>query len=108
VKIKVRYRTPGSISRGDMHIMPPPGTVDATVRSFLRRRLVLSATAALLIEPTSRSFAQSKSVKAIAFDGFVIIDPRPLAMRAEDLFPGQGAHLKEAWRSRQFEYTWLM
>jgi len=45
--------------------------------------------------------------KAIAFDGFVLIDPRPLAVRAEALFPGKGAALMEAWRMRQFEYTWL-
>src|SRR5262245_12873319 len=85
----------------------PLGTVDTTVPSSLRRRLVLSATVALLVQPMSRSFAQSKSVKAIAFDGFVIIDPRPVAMRAEELFPGQGARLMDVWRSRQFEYTWL-
>src|SRR5262249_28114494 len=84
-----------------------PEIVDATVQSSFRRRFVLSATTALLVEPTSRSFAQSKRIKAIAFDGFVIIDPRPVATRAEELFPGQGARLMEIWRSRQFEYTWL-
>src|SRR5262245_45436900 len=89
-----------------MHVMPL-GTVDRPLQSSLRRRLVLGATVALLARPTSRSFAQSSSVKAIAFDGFVIIDPRPVALRAEELFPGQGARLMEIWRSRQFEYTWL-
>jgi 2-haloacid dehalogenase len=90
-----------------MHILPPPGTVDATAHSFLRRRLVLGAAAALLVEPASRPFAQSRIFKAIAFDGFVIIDPRPVATRAEEVFPGQGGRLMEVWRSRQFEYTWL-
>lgn len=78
-----------------------------TSQSLLPRRLLIGITAGLLAEPARRSFAQTKSVKAIAFDGFVIIDPRPVALRAEELFPGQGARLMEVWRSRQFEYTWL-
>jgi 2-haloacid dehalogenase len=46
-------------------------------------------------------------VKAIAFDGFPIIDPRPVFAKAEEIFPGRGAELSNAWRTRQFEYTWL-
>ena len=84
-----------------------PRTVVTTVPSFLRRRLLLGTAIAVLAEPAHRASAQSKSIKAVAFDGFVIIDPRPVAMRAEQLFPGHGARLMEAWRSRQFEYTWL-
>lgn len=45
--------------------------------------------------------------KAIAFDGFPIFDPRPVFALAEQLFPGRGAELSNAWRIRQFEYTWL-
>ncbi|MBS0579259.1 MAG: haloacid dehalogenase type II [Proteobacteria bacterium] len=48
-----------------------------------------------------------RSVKAIAFDAFPLIDPRPVAQRAEELFPGRGADLSNLWRTRQFEYTWL-
>jgi 2-haloacid dehalogenase len=47
------------------------------------------------------------NIKAIAFDGFPIIDPRPVFARAEDIFPGRGAELSNAWRTRQFEYSWL-
>lgn len=46
-------------------------------------------------------------VQAIAFDAFVIFDPRPVFALAEELFPGKGAELSSAWRTRQFEYTWL-
>lgn len=77
------------------------------VSSPFHRRLILGAAVGVLAVPLRRSFAQSKAIKAIAFDGFVIIDPRPVAMRAEELFPGQGGRLMEVWRSRQFEYTWL-
>jgi 2-haloacid dehalogenase len=72
-----------------------------------RRRLLFGLSIGLLGSSVRRSFAQSGNFKAIAFDGFVIIDPRPVAMRAEELFPGQGEPLMESWRSRQFEYTWL-
>jgi len=49
----------------------------------------------------------SGSVKAIAFDAFPILDPRPIFALAEQLFPGKGADLASAWKTRQFEYTWL-
>ncbi|MDT8066648.1 MAG: haloacid dehalogenase type II [Terriglobia bacterium] len=49
----------------------------------------------------------SRKVRAIAFDAFVIFDPRPIAKRVEEVFPGRGPQLTVQWRSRQFEYTWL-
>ena len=45
--------------------------------------------------------------KLIAFDAFAIFDPRPVFGLAETLFPGRGADLSNAWRTRQFEYQWL-
>jgi 2-haloacid dehalogenase len=46
-------------------------------------------------------------IRAIAFDGFPIIDSRPIAAKAEVLFPGKADALITSWRTRQFEYTWL-
>ena len=46
-------------------------------------------------------------IKAIAFDGFTTFDPRSVFALAEQLFPGRGPELSNAWRTRQFEYTWL-
>jgi len=46
-------------------------------------------------------------IKAIAFDGFTIFDPRPISALAEELFPGKGLEFSNIWRTRQFEYTWL-
>jgi 2-haloacid dehalogenase len=46
-------------------------------------------------------------IRAIAFDGLTIFDPRPVYALAEDLFPDKGADLGNSWRARQFEYTWL-
>jgi 2-haloacid dehalogenase len=51
--------------------------------------------------------AGAASIKAIAFDGFPIIDPRPVFAKAEEIFPGKGSELSNAWNRRQFEYTWL-
>jgi 2-haloacid dehalogenase len=51
--------------------------------------------------------AGGQDVKAIAFDAFPVLDPRPVFARAEQLFPGKGGALSEAWRIRQFEYAWL-
>jgi 2-haloacid dehalogenase len=45
--------------------------------------------------------------RAIAFDAFPIFDPRSVFGLAERLFPGKGAELSNAWRTRQFEYQWL-
>ena len=46
-------------------------------------------------------------MQAVAFDAFPIFDPRPVSALAEELFPGKGTELNQAWRTRQFEYTWL-
>jgi len=64
----------------------------------------------LLLSPLVAVQAQTVSeprFKAIAFDAFPIFDPRPIASLAEEIFPGKGTELMNAWRTRQFEYQWL-
>ena len=78
-----------------------------SIQPTIHRRLLMGAAIGLAASLPRPPSAQPGRIKAIAFDGFVIIDPRPVALRAEALFPGQGARLMEIWRSRQFEYTWL-
>src|SRR4051794_30722295 len=71
-----------------------------------RRTLINSATTAA----TGRLFLAHSRVaryKAVALDAFTTLDPRPVALRAEEVFPGKGAPLADLWRARQFEYTWL-
>lgn len=70
-----------------------------------RRKFVALAGAATLAAPAA--FAATRPIKAIAFDGFPITDPRPVFAKVEELFPGKGGALSEAWRTRLFEYTWL-
>ena len=46
-------------------------------------------------------------IKAIAFDGLAVFNTRPITALEERIFPGHGDDLSAAWRTRQFEYTWL-
>src|SRR4051812_4773632 len=50
---------------------------------------------------------ERRTVRAVAFDAFPIFDPHPIFALAENMFPDKGAALAGAWRTRQFEYTWL-
>jgi len=47
------------------------------------------------------------NIKAVAFDGFPILDPRPVFALVNELYPEKGVELGNLWRDRQFEYTWL-
>jgi 2-haloacid dehalogenase len=79
--------------------------------AIARRNLVAGlAAAGALSSAGAPAFARAASgsrFKAVVFDGFPIIDPRPVASLAEQLFPGKGADLSNGWRTRQFEYCWL-
>jgi 2-haloacid dehalogenase len=45
--------------------------------------------------------------RAVAFDAFVIFNPKNVVALAESLFPGKGNALLDEWRARQFDYAWL-
>jgi 2-haloacid dehalogenase len=72
-----------------------------------REFLLLAAGTTLACQSLAASAEPASAFKAIAFDGFAIFDPRPVAALAESLFPGRGTTLMDAWRARQFEYQWL-
>jgi len=47
-------------------------------------------------------------VAALVFDAYgTLFDVHSVAKRAEALFPGKGAALSAAWRTKQLEYSWL-
>lgn len=73
-------------------------------RAFLSLATTTALTASPLLAGAGTGTAK---IKAVAFDGFVIFDPRPISALVESLFPGKGAALVSIWRTRQFEYTWL-
>lgn len=69
------------------------------------RRTFLAA-AALAAAPRFAAAGPAR-IKALAFDAFPIFDPRPVFAQVNELFPEQGEALGNAWRTRQFEYSWL-
>src|SRR4051794_35191483 len=73
-------------------------------RDFLRR--VTAAGLALGYAAHDASAAPRK-IRAVAFDAFPILDPRPVFALVDELFPEHGTELSNLWRTRQFEYTWL-
>jgi 2-haloacid dehalogenase len=76
-----------------------------------RRKFIVLAGAAtasdFVVSSPPAIAAATLKIKAIAFDGLTIFDPRPVYALAEGLFPEKGAELSNAWRTRQFEYSWL-
>jgi 2-haloacid dehalogenase len=75
-------------------------------REFLRHAAAGVATGWLARADDVQGEVQSK-IRAVAFDAFPIFDPRPVFALADKWFPGRGAELGDAWRTRQFEYQWL-
>lgn len=76
-----------------------------------RREFLQTMIGGIVMSAASIPRASAKSarlpVRAVAFDGFAVFDPRPVVGLAEEIAPGRGAQLAAAWRSRQFEYQWL-
>ena len=46
-------------------------------------------------------------IRAICFDLFTLFDPRSVVSVAKTIVPEHAAELCDAWRVRQFEYSWL-
>jgi 2-haloacid dehalogenase len=50
----------------------------------------------------------TRELSALVFDAYgTIFDVHSVSRLAESLFPGKGAALSSAWRTKQLEYTWL-
>lgn len=78
----------------------------------LSRRTLLTQAAGVAASTASRgataqAVQSASAIKAVAFDALAIFDARPVGARADAMFPGKGQDLAAAWRTRQFEYTWL-
>lgn len=63
--------------------------------------------ASLLTTPMRAQAATKPNIKAIAFDGFPIFDPRPIFGLAQTSYPEQGNPLAKLWFTKIFGYTWL-
>ena len=50
----------------------------------------------------------AQELSALVFDAYgTIFDVHSVGRLAESVFPGKGAALSSAWRTKQLEYTWL-
>ena len=48
-----------------------------------------------------------KEISALVLDAYgTLFDVHSVTRRADELFPGRGAALSQAWRTKQLEYTW--
>ncbi|HHJ34176.1 MAG TPA: haloacid dehalogenase type II, partial [Gammaproteobacteria bacterium] len=76
-------------------------------RRQLLKGIVGSVATSFMASPVFSQAETKSKIRAVAFDGFPIFDPRPVFVLAESLFPGKGKALGQAWRIRQFQYQWL-
>jgi 2-haloacid dehalogenase len=77
-------------------------------QSIIRNSLNGVALTALLFFLSRANFGQGvPKYKAVAFDYFVIFDANSIVPAIEKEFPGKGADIAKAWRSKQFEYCFL-
>lgn len=51
--------------------------------------------------------ARRAKPRAICFDLFTLFDPRSVVAVAQKVLPSGAVELCDAWRTRQFEYSWL-
>ncbi len=76
--------------------------------SINRRNLLALMSAPLMTCAATRaSSARSSPIRAIAFDAFVLFDPRPMVQALEAAWPGRGQVLATQFRTRVFDYCWL-
>jgi 2-haloacid dehalogenase len=76
-----------------------------------RRQFLSLATAGIALGAGASQLldvaAERSTIRALAFDFFAVFDSRPVFTLSDELFPGKGAELSNAWRTKQFEYQWL-
>jgi 2-haloacid dehalogenase len=51
--------------------------------------------------------ASNLRIRALAFDGFTILDPRALTAAVIAMFPDHGAAIANAWTTKLFELSWI-
>jgi 2-haloacid dehalogenase len=73
----------------------------------MNRREMLALAALAAASPARTQPPERPHYRAIVFDAFPILDPRPAFQVVRSTFPSRSAELFDAWRIRQFEYQWL-
>jgi len=71
---------------------------------------ILSATAMggrAAAQGPSPSTGQRPAIRALAFDGFTLLDPRAVSAAVVQLLPEKGVQLAAAWANKLFALSWL-
>lgn len=70
--------------------------------------LIGAGAAAQIALPASSALASRHgTIKAVAFDAFPILDPRPVFGLAKEMYKEKGGAFVVTFRTRLFEYQWL-
>src|SRR3954471_988257 len=72
-----------------------------------RRTFMSLIPGAALVAAFPKDDPMRSPIRAICFDLFTLFDPRSVVKVAQRYVPAQAAELCDAWRVRQFEYSWL-
>lgn len=72
-----------------------------------RRTLMGLALAGAAASPVSALAVGDTGLKALAFDGFTILDPRPVTAAAVSISADHGVALANAWTNKLFALSWL-
>lgn len=81
--------------------------------SLARRGVLLSILSATAIgghaaaQGRSTAAGRRSAIKALAFDGFTLLDPRPVSAAMVQLLPENGVQLAAAWANKLFALSWL-
>jgi 2-haloacid dehalogenase len=68
---------------------------------------VTAVAAGALIGPVGMAATPEQPIRAVAFDGLAILDPRPAFALAKRLHPQAGDTFVSLFQARLFEYQWL-
>jgi 2-haloacid dehalogenase len=90
-----------------MNEIGPQSDSYPTKSNINRRNFIAITTGGLASITLAPAIIIQSKIKAIAFDAFVIFDPRPVFKLVNQLYPDKGNELAETWRTKQFEYTWI-
>ena len=77
---------------------------------FNRRHVLAMAvagTAKAFVGSSAAHATSSTTIKAVAFDGFPILDPRPVLAAGKQMYPGNADAFVSLFQTRLFEYQWL-
>lgn len=77
--------------------------------SYTRRTTFIGAMGALGLAGLSDRVVASprRPIRALAFDGFTILDPRAIPAAVSAVFPEKGKAIAGAWTAKIFELSWI-